>query len=180
MRSNLTILAGQWYETLADTVKDKIITPILVLLAAAGIIYAIVVGIKFVKAEDKSGREEAKAKLLSVLIGIGVTVVLIALFIWLSIQFRDKNSSLNKDMNDLLPTWSVVYDEDGGSDVSDARGLELGNTITLAKAPTKEGSTFGGWKMEDGTTWQPEAKYELKQEHDVDGNGTIELVAVWN
>ncbi len=77
-----------WVTNLTDALK-KIITPILVLLAAAGVIYAIVVGIRFVKADDKSAREEAKAKLITVLIGIGVTLVLIALFLWLSSELNE-------------------------------------------------------------------------------------------
>lgn len=72
-----------WVDELTGALKN-LISPILVLLAAAGVIYAIVVGIKFVKADDKAAREEAKQKLITVLIGIGVTLVLIALFLWLS------------------------------------------------------------------------------------------------
>lgn len=80
-----TILADtpQWAVTLSTALKN-VINPILILIATAGIIYAIVVGIKFVKAEDKSQRDEAKAKLISVIIGIAVTAALIALFYWLT------------------------------------------------------------------------------------------------
>ncbi|MBR1988046.1 MAG: InlB B-repeat-containing protein [Clostridia bacterium] len=153
----------------------------MILLAAAGVIYAIVIGIRFVKAEDKSGRDEAKAKLLYTMIGVGVTLVLIAFFLWLSMLLKDKDSSLNKEVNNLLPTgWSVVYDEDRGSSVSDASGLEIGDTITLAKAPTKEGFTFKGWKnKETDATLEAEAKYKIAEEDDKDGDEKIELVAVW-
>ena len=82
------------------------ITPILVLLAAAGVIYAIVVGIRFVKADDKSARDEAKAKLITVLIGIGVTLVLIALFLWLSTALS-ADGALKKWYWDLIPTKSA-------------------------------------------------------------------------
>ena len=90
-----------WIDDLTNALKS-IITPILVLLAAAGVIYAIVVGIKFVKADDKSAREEAKQKLITVLIGIGVTLVLIALFLWLSNELRD-GGALEGWYNSLLP-----------------------------------------------------------------------------
>ena len=72
-----------WVGTLVTAVTD-IINPILILVATAGIIYAIVVGVKFAKAEDKGQRDEAKQKLITVIIGIVVTAVLIALFYWLS------------------------------------------------------------------------------------------------
>ena len=68
-----------WIDVLIQAVYT-FIGPILILAATAGIIYAIVVGVKFIKAEDKSQRDEAKAKLISVIVGIVVTIVLIALF----------------------------------------------------------------------------------------------------
>ena len=75
-------LVPQWVITLVTAVKN-IINPILILVATAGIIYAVVVGVKFAKAEDKGARDEAKQKLITVIIGIVVTAVLIALFFWL-------------------------------------------------------------------------------------------------
>ena len=76
-------LEPSWVDTLVTAVMD-VINPILILVATAGIIYAIVVGVKFAKAEDKGQRDEAKQKLITVIIGIVVTAVLIALFLWLS------------------------------------------------------------------------------------------------
>ena len=63
---------------LAATIN--VINPVLIVVAVAGIFYAIVVGVKFVKADSKDEREEAKQKLITVIIGIVVTFVLIALF----------------------------------------------------------------------------------------------------
>lgn len=71
-----------WVTTLVSAVTN-IINPILILVATAGIIYAIVVGFKFAKAEDKAARDEAKQKLITVIVGIVVTGVLIVLFYWL-------------------------------------------------------------------------------------------------
>lgn len=72
-----------WLNQLIDAVL-KIINPILIVIAVAGILYAIVVGVKFVKADNKEEREEAKQKLITVIIGIVVTFILIALFYWLA------------------------------------------------------------------------------------------------
>lgn len=72
-----------WLNQLIEAVF-KVINPILIVIAVAGILYAIVVGVKFVKADNKEEREEAKQKLITVIIGIVVTFVLIALFYWLA------------------------------------------------------------------------------------------------
>ncbi len=72
-----------WLDTLVNAIIS-FIGPILILVSVAGIIYAIVVGVRFVKADDKSARDEAKAKLISVIVGIVVTLVLIALFYFLA------------------------------------------------------------------------------------------------
>lgn len=72
-----------WVDTLV-TVAKNVLIPILTLVAIAGVIYAIVVGVKFVRAEDKTQRDEAKQKLITVIVGIVVTAVLIVLFLWLA------------------------------------------------------------------------------------------------
>ncbi len=79
-----------WLNALLNAVLT-VINPILILVAVAGIIYAIVVGVKFVKADEKNEREEAKAKLISVIVGIVVTFILIALFYFLAFNIgKDK------------------------------------------------------------------------------------------
>lgn len=77
-----------WLQTLLNAVTN-VIGPILVVAATAGIVYSIVVGVKFVKADSKEEREEAKQKLITVIIGIVVTCVLIVLFYWLAYAFRN-------------------------------------------------------------------------------------------
>ena len=87
MNMFLDVVLPKWLNALINTVND-VIGPILILVATAGIIYAIVVGVKFVKADTKDEREEAKQKLISVIVGIVVTLVLIALFYYLAWAFR--------------------------------------------------------------------------------------------
>ena len=85
------LLAGtgiEWLDVLINAVY-RVVNPILIVAAVAGIIYSIVVGIKFVKADSKDQREEAKQKLITVIIGIVVTFVLIALFYWLAWAFQN-------------------------------------------------------------------------------------------
>lgn len=72
-----------WVVTLTGAMKS-IVNPILILAATAGIIYAIWIGIKFVKAEDKTQRDEAKQKLIYVIVGIVAAIALIVLFYWLA------------------------------------------------------------------------------------------------
>ena len=84
-----TIQTGvKWLDKLLGSLVN-VINPILILVAVAGTVYAIVVGVKFVKADSKEERDEAKAKLISVIIGIVVTFVLIALFYFLAFNIGD-------------------------------------------------------------------------------------------
>ena len=76
------LLTPQWVTDLVTAITN-ILNPILTLVAVAGIIYAIVVGVKFVKADEKGERDEAKQKLIFVIVGIVVTFLLIALFFWI-------------------------------------------------------------------------------------------------
>ncbi len=87
MRNLLAVDLPPWVTALVNAV-DYVVGPILILAATAGIIYSIVVGIRFVKAEDKSQRDEAKQKLITVIVGIVVTIVLIALFYFLKYQLQ--------------------------------------------------------------------------------------------
>lgn len=74
-----------WVDALCVAIMN-VLNPILIVVAIAGIIYSIWVGIKFVRAEDKGARDEAKAKLISVIVGVVVMIVLIALFYWLALN----------------------------------------------------------------------------------------------
>lgn len=78
----------EWLNTLLKAVIN-IINPILILVAVAGIVYAIVVGVKFAKADEKNERDEAKQKLIYVIVGIVVTGLLIALFYFLALNIGE-------------------------------------------------------------------------------------------
>ena len=94
MNNFLAVKTGiEWLDVLVNAVYN-IINPILIVVAVAGIIYSVVVGVKFVKADNKEEREEAKQKLITVIIGIVVTFVLIALFYWLAWAFGNNKIDL--------------------------------------------------------------------------------------
>ena len=62
------------------------------------------------------------------------------------------------DGETVTATWDVIqytitFDTDGGSAV-DPITQDYASTVTLPAAPTKEGSTFTGWKRADGTVLQ--------------------------
>ena len=71
-----------------------------------------------------------------------------------------------------LISYTVAYDEQGGSTVTDS-SYTVGSTVTLPAAPTRAGFTFAGWFVAStggtalGTTYSPP------------GTGNITLFAQW-
>lgn len=66
---------GQLFEYLYP-----ILYAILAVVGAAGVIYAVVLGINLAKAEDQSKRDEAKKRMITTIIAVAVTLVLIIFF----------------------------------------------------------------------------------------------------
>ena len=65
-----------WLQNLVDALQ-KIVAPILIVIGAVGVIYAIYLGVMLAKAENAEKREEAKKRIINVLIAIAITAVLI-------------------------------------------------------------------------------------------------------
>ena len=110
---NLLAAANEWAKKIGDAV-DNILVPILIIACSVGMIYAIVVGIKMMKADDKSARDEAKAKLINIAISIVAIAVLIGLFYALRNWLRD--------------------DTTGGKSAGEGFGVftsNIGNTLSL-------------------------------------------------
>ena len=109
---NLLAAANDWAKKIGDAV-DNILVPVLIIACSVGMIYAIVVGIKMMKADDKSARDEAKAKLINIAISIVAIAVLIGLFY-----------ALRNWLND---------DTAGGKSASEGFGVfsNVGNTLSL-------------------------------------------------
>lgn len=60
-----------------------ILVPILAIVSAAGVIWAIVLGVQMARADSTDKREEAKKRLVGLIIGIVILVVLIIFFVTL-------------------------------------------------------------------------------------------------
>lgn len=94
--------AADWKNIIMDAV-DNIMVPLLVIACSIGIIYAVIVGIKMMKADSKDQREENKQKLINIAISIVAIAVLIALFYALRAWLIGKeNSGLESDLKDII------------------------------------------------------------------------------
>lgn len=58
---------------------NAILTPLLILVATAGTIYAVILGVNMARAETADKREEAKKRIINAVVALGVTIVLILL-----------------------------------------------------------------------------------------------------
>ena len=67
-----------WLENIVDAV-DILLYPIMALVATAGIIYAIVLGVNLAKAESSEKRDEAKKRMINAIIGFVSIIALVAL-----------------------------------------------------------------------------------------------------
>ncbi len=68
-----------WVANLFDYL-GPILYAIMAVVAAAGAVYAIVLGVNLARAEDQSKRDEAKKRLITTLIAIAITVALVIFF----------------------------------------------------------------------------------------------------
>ena len=68
----------KWVGDVANFLNQALVY-ILILVATAGTIYAVVLGVKMARAEDASAREEGKKKIINFVIALAATVLLIVL-----------------------------------------------------------------------------------------------------
>lgn len=68
-----------WVVKISNAVQT-ILAPILAVVAAAGVIWAIVLGVQMARADSTDKREEVKKRLIGLVIGIAILVVLIVFF----------------------------------------------------------------------------------------------------
>lgn len=79
-----------WVYSITNAISD-ILWPILIVVAAAGTIYAIVLGVNMARADSTEKREEAKKRVINVLVGMIIIVAIILL--------------LQLFVNTILPNW---------------------------------------------------------------------------
>lgn len=69
----------KWVINIVNAIGN-ILVPILAIVAAAGILWAIVLGIQMARADSTEKREESKKRLIGLVVGIVILVVLIVFF----------------------------------------------------------------------------------------------------
>jgi hypothetical protein len=112
--------AQTWQNKIVSAV-DAILVPLLIIACSIGMIWAVVVGIKMMKADDQKARDENKAKLINIAISIVAIAVLIGLFY-------------------ALKNWLGTSNVDGNTfNIFDSAsvGSPLMNTVNLVKQCTR-------------------------------------------
>ncbi len=74
-------VANQAYKAFLDVVN--VVLPIIIgVVLVFGLIYSIILGVNYAKAEDTNARDEAKKRLIGAIVGVVVAAVLMAI-IWI-------------------------------------------------------------------------------------------------
>lgn len=68
-----------WVKTIVEAI-NTLLYPLLVVVGAAGMIYAVVIGVQMARADSTEKREEAKKRLINVIVGLAITIALILFF----------------------------------------------------------------------------------------------------
>ncbi len=89
---------GKWdWVTSITSFLETVLPYLLIVVATAGTIYAVILGVKMARAEDAGARDEAKKRIINFIIALAVTILLI-LLLRLFVQY--------------LPTW-LGYTKNG-------------------------------------------------------------------
>ncbi len=75
-------LEGTQWAWVVDIVSaiDTLLYPLLIVVGAAGTIYAVVIGVNMARADSTEKREEAKKRLINVIVGLAIIIALILFF----------------------------------------------------------------------------------------------------
>ena len=69
----------KWVWEVANAI-ESVLWPILIIVGAAGMIYAVILGVNIARADSTDKREEAKKRLINTIIGLAVIIALILFF----------------------------------------------------------------------------------------------------
>ena len=67
--SSLSAIAEQ-----IEGIIQDVVSPVLVVIGAAGVIYAIILGVNYIKAETPDKRKEAQGRLIGAIIGVIIII----------------------------------------------------------------------------------------------------------
>lgn len=81
IENNFSSGAMQWLKPIAE-VLDSLIVPITIIIAIAGVIWVVILGVKLARAETADKAQEAKKALINVAVAIVATLVIVWLLVW--------------------------------------------------------------------------------------------------
>ena len=84
---------------------DSIIVPITIIVAIAGAIWVIWLGIKLAKAEDAENQKKARKNLINVVVAILVSLIVFWVITWLAVVLStqaEKNPIISSDTNTVF------------------------------------------------------------------------------
>ena len=76
--------APEWTTQYTDKLLNlvtSLLTPIFAVLAVVGIVWAIILGVQYMKAESTDKKEEAKKKMVNVIVGTVIMLVMVIILI---------------------------------------------------------------------------------------------------
>lgn len=85
-----------WYKSIFKPIVEVLnmmVVPLLILVGTAGSIYAIILGVKYARAESADAREEEKKRLINAVIGLIAMLALMAL-LFLFVKFSTNIANL--------------------------------------------------------------------------------------
>ena len=71
-----------WVDNVLNPVVELLSTllqPLLILVATAGIIYVVILGVNYARAETSDKKDEAKKRIINAVVGLAITIVLLFL-----------------------------------------------------------------------------------------------------
>jgi len=78
LRQQLTDLGYKFLIPIIQLI-DTALVPIIIVILAAGTIYAVILGVNMARADSSEKRDEAKKRLINVIVGAGIIIVLLAI-----------------------------------------------------------------------------------------------------
>lgn len=85
----------QWVDSLCGTL-DSILAPLLIIVATAGMIYAVVLGVNLARADSAEKQQEAKKRLIYAVVGL---VVILVLILFLKLFVANVNAIIGIDIS---------------------------------------------------------------------------------